>query len=600
MKRHAAGGPPPIPSPATLLIANPAFQFRHDAQLPMTLGVEGSVAKSNKTLKIMGGYDGQGNVKSTGFQAKAMMPGVVVLLGARYDDAGDYNDANGDKVNFGYKRDTEQVVVNWMPKAGTSLKLVGVRDVIKDDLQPHHGMDVDYTERLVGKAIFNQKLEGDIAKGFGLQFVSKTISRTPDNYKNRTPGPAKMRADTDRQIFDGKAHLNMALAGWASKLTVNGGWDNHDARRYNDTQNSINAIKLPDITRTSFGLGLDGKRGFGSGVTVEAGARYDYMHADPAAANKTGTAFGGGAPLWNASPAALYQTYYGTTGNLESTEHNLSTRLRVTKAMMEKRFAIFGDLSRKVRSPDNIERYHAVTHPQAQNRWIGNPDLNPEAHHKAEIGFTWKGAHYKGYGKLAPVADSIFDADNMEFKLTGYVDKVQDFVAMDRAADQAVIHRNVDATFAGVNFDARWNMTQNWSVAANAAYLWGENDTDKRALYQIAPLEGNLAIDYRDMLGTIGTWNVGAKLRMVAKQTRTDGVDGVGLDMDRAKSTDFATLDLYAGAQIGNRFSLKGGVKNVFNADYQEHLTGSHIAAPTRSGINAPGRTFFLRSQMAF
>ncbi|SNZ06803.1 iron complex outermembrane recepter protein [Cohaesibacter gelatinilyticus] len=613
MMRHAAGGPPAVPSPLELLLAKPAMQFRHDDQLPMTTGVEGDVAKANRMVKVMGGYNGDGSVKTGAAQARLMAPGIVVLAGMRYDQADDYDDADGNEVKFGYKRDTEQLVIQWMPNAGGKLKLVGIRDVIQDDIQPHHAMDVPTTTRYVGKASFEQALEGDVLKGFGLNFASKNVEREPDNYTNRDDGNPgnNMRALTKRHILEGDANAKLNLGGWATTAAVSGGWDNHDARRYQDSQGGIiNAIKLPDITRTMFGLSLDSKRNFENGFKLQAGVRYDYIHADPEAVNETGQVVNPppAAPAFNMSPAALYGQYYGASGDFKRDDHNISARLRVSKAAMDNRFSVFADLSRKVRSPDNIEAYHAVTNPTASARWIGNPNLDPEAHHKAELGFIWTGANYKGYGQLSPNAEGPFDADNMKVSLSGYVDAVDNFIAFDRAHgqtgilqnDNALIYRNIDALFAGVNFEARWNLTNNWSTAVKAAYLWGNNESDNRALYQIAPLEANFLIDYRDMLGSVGTWNIGAKLRVVADQSRVDTNVTTGLGMDQSEGKGFATIDAYGGIQIGNRWSVTAGVNNLLNADYQEHITGTHVAAATKTKINAPGRNFFLRSQLNF
>lgn len=620
MKRHALGEPPSIPSPLQFLLAKPTMQFRHDDQLPITNGVEEDVAKANRMVKVMGGYNGDGNVKTAASQARLMAPGVVVLAGLRYDQADDYDDANGDEVTFGYKRDTEQLVIQWMPNPNGKVKLVGVRDVIKDDLQPHHAMDVANTTRYVGKFSFEQALDGEMLKGFSLHAASKNVEREPDNYTNRNDGNPKnnMRALTKRHIVEGAAKLKLNLNGWQTIAALNGGWDNHDARRYNESAGGlINAIKLPDITRTTMGLALNSKRKFDNGVMVRAGLRYDYLHANPDAVHQTGQMkTPPGAPAkqvamakaFNLSPAALYGRYYGASGDFERNDHNISARLRLSKTAMDKRFSVFGDVSRKVRSPDNIEAYHAVTNPNPAGRWIGNPTLDPEAHHKAELGFVWTGAHYQGYGDLGMNADGPFSADNMKISLSGYVDAVDNFITFDRAhgqsgihqRDNALIYRNVDALFAGVNFEARWNLTNNWSMAAKAAYLWGNNESDDRALYQISPLEANFLIDYKDMLGSVGTWNIGAKLRLVADQNRVDDNIRTGLGMDKGKGKGFATLDAYGGLQIGNRWSLSAGVNNLLNADYQEHITGTHIAAATKTKINAPGRTFFFRSQLNF
>ncbi|SFP05999.1 iron complex outermembrane recepter protein [Cohaesibacter marisflavi] len=610
MERHALAGPPSVPSPLELLLADPYQQFDDDSSLSTTIGVESDVANANKTVKVMGGYDGKSNAFYTGAQAKLMAPGVVMLFGNRFVKANDYKDANGDDVTFGYTRSTQQVMIQWKPTPVGTFRFVGVRDVIEDELQPHHSMDVKNTERLVGKLSYDQVLEGDRLTGFSVDLSSRNVEREPDNYSNRDNSSVKMRAHTERHILDGKVNTRWDLGSWSTNAAVFGGWDNQDARRYNDTLGVVNTIKVPDVTRKTVGASLDGKRSFGEGWGMQLGMRYDLIHADPADANETGDVPSGatGAAAWNMSPASLYRSYYGATGDLSRTDNNISARMRVTKAFMDERFSVFGDLSRKVRSPDNIEAYHAVTHPQAINRWIGNPDLDPEAHHKAELGMAWKGNNYVDYGVMGPNADGPFSSENIEVKLSGYVDWVNNFITWDRAygqsgvnlSDGALIYRNVDALFAGANFEARWNLTNHWSATAKVAYLWGNNDSDDRALYQIAPLEANFLLDYQGMLASSGTWNVGAKLRLVSDQTRVDEDMTTALGLDDGEGKGFATVDLYGGLQLSNRWSLSAGINNLFNTDYQEHITGTSVASATRTKVNAPGRTFFVRSQMNF
>lgn len=606
MKRHAHSGPPPVPSPMELLTAEPAHQFRR-GNVAMSPGVEESVAKAARPVKLMAGYNGDGNIFSTGFQARGMTPGIMLLVGARYDRAGNYDDGNGNRVRFGYQRDTQQAVFNWKLTPSTNLRLIGIRDMIRDDKQPHYPMDVIKTERLVGKALIDHVLDHDVVKKISFEFAGKKVHRAPNNFDLRTPpNPMmRMRLDVNRKILSAKSTVKMDLAGWQSNLIVDGAYDNHDAQRY--LNQFLSATRYPDVTRTNVGIAFDGKRRFGKGE-VQAGLRYDYVNADPDGANQMGNVPGGmmGAPAWNMSPAMLYNLYYGA-GNFSAIEHNLSARLRYTHDLFDG-FKVYGDASRLVRSPDNAERYTAVGHPQGGRRWVGNPFLNPEAHHKAEIGFSWTGAHYASYGRLKPAADNGFSLDAMQIKASAYVDWVQDFVTLDRArmqagirqGDGAIISRNVDAMLAGVTLDARWNATRNLAFGVNAAYLWGQNTTDDRPLYQIAPFEANLLVDYHDYLGDIGTWNVGARVRMVANQTRVDANRATGLGMDQGTGKGFTTLDFYAGVQIANRISLKAGVNNVFDTQYQEHLTGSHIASPNRMAENAPGRTFFVRSIINF
>ncbi len=591
-----------------LLTAEPVMQYSRDTQLPLTQGIDTKEAKGKQAFKAITGYDGQANAGYAGAIARVKLQDVLLMAGGRYVHANDYTDGHGDDVEFGYQRDTEHVLAKWTLHPGTALKFQAMRDSIHDDQQPHSTMDVTKHDRLGGKLALNHKVGGNVLKSVGLELAAKDAERSMDNYKNRYSGKYT-RVDTDTTYVEGKGTAKFAVAGWQSSATVRGSWGNQDARRYNDASGeAITTIKLPDVTTHRFATEVVGKRKLGGGLNLETGARYDYVHASPGAANDMGTFTGGGAVQWNRSPSDLYQSYYGVTGDFDRTDHNVSARVRLTQALAGKRAKIFGDVSRKVRSPDNTEAYHAVTHTSASKRWIGNPDLDPEAHHKAELGFVWTGAHYKGYGKLAEKADRVFDVNNVQIKLSGYVDSVDNFITWDRAhgqsgttaSDGALIYRNVDAMFLGANLEGRWNMDQNWSAAAQLSYLWGNNDSDDRALYQIAPFEANFLVDYQGKLDTIGQWNAGAKLRLVSTQDRVDADATTALGFDGSEGNGFATVDLYGGVRIGKGVSLAAGINNLFDASYEEHLVGSHVNSASRTKITAPGRSAFVNLKASF
>jgi len=608
MRRHAQGGPPPVVKLKELLTTAPVMQYVHDGLLPPSLGGEASVLKAKRMFKVSTGYDGSVNAGYGGGVAQVKLQNAMTMAGGRYVQANGYTDADGNHIDFGYKRDTEHFLTKWRPRPGTMLEFQGMRDAIRDDLQPHSSMDVTRNDRIGGKIALDHKLSGYFLNGFGLELSAKTAERSMDTYKNRVSSQ-KVRFDFDRKVLEGKGVARLDLIGWKTSAMLKGHWDNHDARRYNDAAgNAITAIKLPDITTQRFATELVGKRKLGGGLKLVTGARYDFVHASPGAVYKTGNYTGSGAAQWNRTPADLYKSYYGVTGDYDRTDHNLSARIRLTQSLANKRLQLYGDISRKVRSPDNTEAYHAMTHTKASKRWIGNPNLAPEAHHKAELGFIWNGVNYKSYGKLSPKAHGAFDFDNVHIKVSGYVDAVDNFITWDRAhgqsgtiaSDGALIYRNVDAMFLGANLESRWNIDRHWSAAAQLAYLWGNNDSDDRALYQIAPLETNFLVDYSGVLDTVGAWNAGAKLRLVSDQTRVDTDATTALGFDGSEGEGFATVDLYAGMKIDDSVFLSAGINNLFDADYQEHLVGSHVNSASRTKINAPGRSVFISLKASF
>ncbi len=593
--RHAKASPPPVITAPDMMLAAPDFQFRR-GNVEKTKGVAETVATAKRSVKMATGYDGTADIHTYAILGAVKTPQFMMLGAGRYDTAGTFDDANGAETHFGYNRDTEQVVLGYTPDAETSVRLVGLHDDIQDEKNPHYSLDLKTSDRKVSKLMVAKKNLFGEGTVFDLDLGVMDFNRRADNYSLRGNSSTKLRVAVDKTAFNGAAKAGFTAGGFENMLTLSGEYSNHKARRYNVSNgDAVNAERLPDIDRTEAGLSFDSKTMLTEGGEFSGGLRYDIVHSSPNRAYSTVS--GGPAGLHNVNPATLYSTYYGVT-ELEATDHNVSGRLRYEQALAGSGTSLYGDLSYITRSGDNLEKYHGVSGPYA-NRWIGNPQIDPEKHAKTEIGFTHEGDGYLGYGRKKP-GSGLGESVRIAGKL--YYDKVYDFISLDRAlgqdgvleSDRAIIYRNVDATFFGAEADFQWNVTRKWATRLNLAYTWAENDTDNRAVYQIAPFEANLLVDYTDRLGTIGTWNIGSRLRLVADQNRLDDDSSQAIGFDESTG-GFGVLDLYSGVQLHDRIALTLSVDNVFDKSYREFLKGDHVEDPTKSTVYMPGRTAYLR-----
>ena len=145
-----------------------------------------------------------------------------------------------------------------------------------------------------------------------------------------------------------------------------------------------------------------------------------------------------------------------------------------------------------------------------------------------------------------------------------------------------------------------WRFAPNGKAVGTLAWVRGSNDTDGKALAQQPPLEARLALEYDDR-----RFSYGAMLRMVSRQDRYDVGSGniVANGQDLGPTGGFATLSLNAGWRPNKVTLLTAGVDNVFDRNYSEHLGkgGWDFAggAVTTDRINEPGRTFWLKAQVA-
>lgn len=595
LQPHVRMGPPPIITAPDHIMGRAEHQFKQIA-VEDTAGAADKVAKAKKTAKILVGYDG--GIKTGAAQAAHRGADGFLMGSMRKDDANKYKGDDGEKLHFGYKRTMGQFVAGLTPNANTELKVVGVIDHLKDDLQPHYSMDPNTTNRHAGKAFLTFKNVAGLDK-LELHGTGIDIHREADNYSIRSNSGAKLRVNVDREIYELGATGTFKLNNTKNAVGVSVKRDDHAAQRFNVTAGDIvNSYRFPDVEQTGVSLWGDSDVKINEGSRAKIGLRYDYLNAKANKANETPST---GNAFFDQSAADLYSTYYGVN-DTEITDHNISAKLKLEQDLSVSNGMLFGEIGRMMRTPSNIERWHALSGPTA-NRWIGNPNLNAEKHYKMEVGVEFKGDEYKAYQRSNP------EGSAWKAKFSAYYDKVDDFVTLDKArgqsgvlqSDSALISRNVDATLFGGVAEFELNVNRNLSSRLIATYTHGDNDTDNRPLYQVRPYEAYWLIDYTDDVGVVGTWNVGSKLRFSGRQDRLDDDTSTGLGMDNdGTSGAFTTLGLYGGVQLYNQVGLSLGIDNIFDKHYNEHITGEHVAGATKTAVNAPGRTFFLRAVANF
>lgn len=595
LKPHVHMGPPPIITAPSHIMGRAEHQFKQIA-VENTPGAADKVAKAKKSAKISAGIDG--SIKTVAAQAGHRGAEGFLMGSLRKDHAGAYKGDDGEKLQFGYDRTMGQFVAGMTPNASTELKFVGVMDRLSDDKQPHHPMDPNTTNRHVGKGFLTLK---NVAGLDTLQLHGTGIDlhREADNYSLRSNAGTKMRVNVDREIFELGATGTFKLNGFENAVGVSVKRDDHNAQRFNVTAGDvINSYRFPGVEQTGLSLWGDSKVELQKGSRAKLGLRYDYLTAEATKGNVTPTTGNG---FFDQSASALYSTYYGVN-DTEVTDHNISAKVKLEQDLSISNGMLFGEIGRMVRTPSNIERWHALSGPTA-GRWIGNPNLNPEKHYKAEIGVEFKGDGYKAYQRSKP------EGNAWKTKFSAYYDKVNDFISLDKArgqsgvlqSDGATVSRNVDATLIGGSAEFEFNINRNLSSRLVATYTYGDNDTDNRPLYQVRPYEAYWLLDYTDDVGVAGTWNVGSKVRFSGRQDRLDDDNSTALGMDNdGVSGAFTTLDLYGGLQLYNQVGISLGIDNVFDKHYNEHVTGEHVASTTKSAVTAPGRTFFVRAVANF
>ncbi|MGE4373934.1 MAG: TonB-dependent receptor [Xanthobacter sp.] len=270
--------------------------------------------------------------------------------------------------------------------------------------------------------------------------------------------------------------------------------------------------------------------------------------------------------------------------------------------------------ARKTRAPNFYELYSWSTSAMAMNMigwfgdgngYVGNLDLNAESAHT--VSFT---AHWKD-----PIQDS------WSLRVSPYYSYVIDYIDVDRCAvgscltnrpnnltarDSFVFLQfaNHDAWLFGINIDGKmdlWDSPTHGKVTfrGNLNYVQGQR-TDGVNLYNIMPLNGLVALDYR-----FGNWTTSAELAMVTAKTQVSQVH------NEVPTAAYALINLRA-SYVWQQFKIDLGIENLLDTEYDLPLGGANLVNYRRKNmmggtspiwgysVAGPGRSYNARVTWAF
>lgn len=526
-------------------------------------------------LNAGAGFAGNGDHRNAYADAVAGDGKAQIRFIATADTATNYTDGGGNTVRSAYDQYSFAVLPTFTPTTATTITAGIEATQTYDALFAGAGMDSPEDYGLTYRIGMDHEFDGGgILQSMSFHAYSSLVDHVMDNYSLRTNPGMKMLADTSSDTFGATLSGDVVIKDAPVTIGLDHQSNLRDAYRFSGmpaaTVASTPQSRLwPDVTISQTGLFAETLRPVAQDTRLKLGGRYDYVRASADAANEVFGAI---------SANQLYINHYGR-GADDATEHNLGGLIRLEHDLSPE-IGIFAGLSRSMRTADATERYMAANSGMAAMRWVGNPYLDPEAHHQIDAGVAVMREKWA-----------------MEF--TAYYDDVQDFILRDRARGQAgvvavageTVYRNVDATLAGFEWSGDWQVSAEWALDAGLAYTWGHNDTDHDALAQIPPLEGHVAASWaRD------AWGFGGQVNFATRQGRID--NGTSL-RDVRETPGWATLDAW-GSYDFKKAVLRFGVTNIFDNDYANHLNRSNSVDPTEVQVNEPGRTFYAQLNASF
>ncbi len=319
-------------------------------------------------------------------------------------------------------------------------------------------------------------------------------------------------------------------------------------------------FSIPDVKTNSIGLYAEYTRLLTEALTLDAGLRLDRAASEANSAQ---------------ADTNLYQAYNSTRQTSAANVLPSATVRFDYRAPHGIRLS--AGIGHTVRMPDPRERYFALR--RMGSDWVGNPLLDPSKNTGADaaLSFRWQG--------LLLTSDL-------------YYNRVSDFITVRNASrinpvagvmnSVARSYANVDARIYGGEWEAIYLITQRFFFSSALSYVRGEQTPDPALnvhssnLAEMPPLTSRSSLRY-----DTGRFAVALEGVFTGAQTRVD------TDLLEQKTAGYGIANLSASANLGS-FTLRGGVWNILDRYFTEHL--SYQRDPFRSGVRVaePGRNLYV------
>jgi iron complex outermembrane recepter protein len=507
--------------------------------------------------------------------ARAGTPAFQARGVATRSHADDYADGDGQRVHSRYTRWSADAAVAWTPDERTRVELTGATS----------DGEAAYADRAMDGTKFRRTHAGLRARRDGLSPLVESVElrafynyvdHVMDNYSLRAFQPTAMMpnpsvSNPDRETRGAKV-LAVLAPNATNRVTVGADWQANDhTLRSSMNQPAMGYESRPRLDDAGFSeRGVFGEWTHehpGSGRLV-AGLRLDRWRAEDRRATIT---------LGKGSMAVVRPN---PTAGEERNETLASGFARAERELAGRATTLYAGLGRAERFPDYWELFSDREGVDS----ISAFGTRPERTTQLDAGFLHRGAGWNA--SLSAFAGRIDD----------YI-LIQSGVARANPMRTSVVSRNIDATTRGLEAGLGYEIAAHWKADATLAFVRGDNDTDGTPLAQQPPLEARLALTREDP-----AWSAGALLRAVARQDRVDPGKGNIAGQDIGPTAGFAVLSLNAGWRASKAVTLTGGVDNVFDRTYAEHLSRNGAMIPgyvQTTRVNEPGRTIWVKLQVA-
>ena len=496
-------------------------------------------------------------------------PDTYLRAYGQHQQAENYKDGHGHTVSSAFKSNSGGLLLSSeiAPLTRVELNVEATRD---DDIYySGSGMDAPWSKADIWR--LNLKHDQQLLNFDAVEFSAwhSDVQHLMDNYSVRIrkpDNPLGMSAPSSSKTLGGRAFGHLYFQGATMILGADFQLNDRDAKRYQvdraTGEKTWQSHMWPGVEYQQVGLFSELDKDLGPQDTMRIGLRFDDLRTEASKANVQ--------TLADSSPNSLYQKYYGYTAD-KVHEQNVSG-LVAWQHLLTDHQSVEVRASRSVRSADATERYIASRGSccHGSDDWVGNPKIKPEQHHQLDLGYQ-------------------LTEQNYQLSLVVYIDEVTDYIIRQESESGALLYSNTRARLFGA--DTQWSYSLgHWYPSVGISWVQADDLTHNEPLPQIPPLTADLGMDYK-----ANKWLAGVRWTLAASQNRTNTSSG----LDAGDSSGYGVVHLHSKYQLNEHFTLQGGVRNLFDKAYAQHVNRASRDPfnPQASRVNEPGREIWLGLQ---
>jgi iron complex outermembrane receptor protein len=237
---------------------------------------------------------------------------------------------------------------------------------------------------------------------------------------------------------------------------------------------------------------------------------------------------------------------------------------------------IFFGVGQAYRVPDARELYFV----SSMGNLVGTPTLDQTKNQEADLGYE-------------------IDSENFSFKIKGFYSKLSDYIYIKKSVAVNAF-QNIDAYIYGGEASASIYLTDDMTLDMGASYKRGKKDAPLAGqsgtnLADMAPLRGNMALNYEYMNNSIATLEVRA----------SDRWKDIDEENGEQVIAGWAILNAKVKHAVNKKFDFTLGVNNILNKTYAQSNTYADLILVTGGTtdvmlLNEPGRYVYTNLDFKF